>query len=442
MLGSITSHFRTPLRGLLFLTALSLGSAFFCNIKAVPHWIRRSLAMAPLLVFLLCLLLSRCKFTGDGPFNFRFNAFVVNGNGTAEINRVYLNKNSDGNFTDANARDAVPSDADRSTGVALGDLDGDGNLDAFVANSPLQENRVYLNKNGDGNFTDANARDAAPSDVHQSTGVALGDLDGDGNLDAFVVNGEDTGQINRVYLNKNGDGNFTDANARDAVPSDVHRSTGVALGDLDGDGNLDAFVVNNGQNRVYLNKAGDGDFKDINARTPVSTDAHGSTAIALGDLDGDGNLDAFVVNFNEVNRVYLNKNGDGDFKDINAHTAAPSDAHPSTGVALGDLDGDGNLDAFVVNSTQVNRVYLNDGAGNFTDANAYDAAPSDTNLSRGVALGDLDGDGNLDAFVVNFNQVNRVYLNKNGDGNFTDANARDAAPSDAKGSLGVGLGQF
>ena len=172
---------------------------------------------------------------------------------------------------------------------------------------------------------------------------------------------------------------------------------------------------------------------------------HDSRGVALGDLDGDGNLDAFVVNYSdsEPNRVYLNKNGDGDFKDINAHTAVPSDMHFSRGVALGDLDGDGNLDAFVANSpSQVNRVYLNkNGDGNFTDANARDAAPSDAHQSTGVALGDLDGDGNLDAFVVNFNQENRVYLNKNGDGNFTDANAHDAS-SDAEDSLGVGLGQF
>jgi hypothetical protein len=92
-------------------------------------------------------------------------------------------------------------------------------------------------------------------------------------------------------------------------------------------------------------------------------------------------LDAFVVNYGQVNRVYLN-NGLGAF----SGSDATADTRSSRGVALGDLDGDGDLDAFVANY-HVNRVYLNDGSGSFSGSDAT----ADAHLSYGVALGDLDG---------------------------------------------------
>ncbi len=126
-------------------------------------------------------------------------------------------------------------------------------------------------------------------------------------------------------------------------------------------------------------------------------------------------LDAFVVNHNEVNRIYTN-DGTGVFS---VHDAS-GDTGASGGVGLGDLDGDGDLDAFVVNDGS-NQIYTNDGAGVFSVSDAS----GDTKNSRGVSLGDLDGDGDLDAFVVNNSQTNRVYTN-DGNGVFS---VRDASPN-------------
>ena len=131
-------------------------------------------------------------------------------------------------------------------------------------------------------------------------------------------------------------------------------------------------------------------------------------------------LDAFVVNCGQYNHVYLS-DGDGSFTvhEVTASGDGSSSRDGSWAVALGDLDGDGHLDAFVANSGR-NRVYINDGAGAFT---GYDVGTDEDN-SRGVALGDLDGDGDLDAFVVNIGTdysggINRAYLNhgdSDGDG--------------------------
>ncbi|MCI0586491.1 MAG: FG-GAP-like repeat-containing protein, partial [Planctomycetes bacterium] len=106
----------------------------------------------------------------------------------------------------------LPADADGTMAVALGDVDGDGDLDAFVGNAFGQQNRLYLN-GGSGVFTDVTATNL-PALIDDTGAVALGDVDGDGDLDAFVGNGlafGGSGQ-NRLYLN-GGTGVFTDVTA-------------------------------------------------------------------------------------------------------------------------------------------------------------------------------------------------------------------------------------
>ncbi|MBU1537941.1 VCBS repeat-containing protein [Myxococcota bacterium] len=280
----------------------------------------------------------------------------------------------------------------KSRSVSLGDLDGDGDLDAFVANE-YQGNRVWLN-DGSGNFTDSGQSLGSL----QRWSVSLGDLDGDGDLDAFVAN---SAQGIRIWLN-DGNGNFTDSGQNFGCVNCLS----VKLGDLDGDGDLDAFEAgSNLGNRVYFND-GNGLFTD----SGQSLGNYNGYSVSLGDLDGDGDLDAFVGNYDQGNRVWLN-DGSGFFTDSGQSLGSSY----SWSVGLGDLDGDGDLDAFVANSGQPNRVWLNDGTGVFTDSGqslgGFD--------SFSVSLGDLDGDGDLDAFVANYGQGNRVWLN-DGTGVFTD----------------------
>ncbi|HEX8681119.1 MAG TPA: FG-GAP-like repeat-containing protein [Ardenticatenaceae bacterium] len=306
-----------------------------------------------------------------------------------------------------------------SQGVALGDMDGDQDLDAVVANLTEGET-VWLN-NGAGSFT---PHPTTPDfEAGNSQDVALGDLDGDGDLDAiFAIDNGSQGGPETVWLN-DGAGNLT---AHPTTPTfGAEGSMAVALGDLDGDQDLDAVVANYyyQPETVWLND-GAGNFSP-HPTIPTFFDNSLSQDVALGDLDGDGDLDAVLAEAsgNGPEAVALN-DGTGGFT---LHPATPRfGANDSYDVALGDIDGDQDLDALIANLGNFDSpgyewhetVWLNDGAGNFT---AHPTTPHfGGEYSEALALSDIDGDADLDAVAANTasTSAETVWLN-DGAGNFT-----------------------
>jgi hypothetical protein len=316
-----------------------------------------------------------------------------------------------------------------SRDAALADLDGDGDVDAFVA-AFNSANRVWLN---DG-FAGFNSNGQALGNAG-SEGVALGDLDGDADADAFVANSDGP---SRVWLN-DGTGQFSDSGQSLGTGDARH----VALGDLDGDSDLDAFVARNGGNEVWFND-GSGNFS--NSGQSLGT-LYGHVVV-LGDLDGDGDLDAFVgngISGPQADKVWLN-DGNGNFTD----SGQSLDGAWTYGADLGDVDGDGDLDAFTASwSPAGNKVWLNGGNANFTDSGQSLGSMA----ALGVALGDVDEDGDLDAVVANNTpEPGRVWLN-DGSGNFSDSGqalgdgtttgyAPALADLDGDGDLDLLVGQF
>jgi len=320
----------------------------------------------------------------------------------------------------------LPLDDGWSWDVATGDVDGDRDLDIIFANQG--QNLLYVG-DGSGAFSDISSTNF-PGNRNLSWGVALGDVDGDGDLDAVFAN---TNQ-NELYLN-DGSGLFSDVTLT-SLPEDSDDSRGVALGDVDGDGDLDIVFANRlTRNHLYIND-GHGVFQDVPVSQFPGDDAN-TRGVIMGDVDSDNDLDVVFANKDFQNLLYLN-DGSGVFTDVTP-TNFPRDYNNSRGIALGDVDGDGDLDIVFANRRLRNSLYLNDGSGVFEDATAI-LLPTHEDWSLDVAFGDVDGDRDLDILVANFTEQNELYLN-DGSGVFEEV-AATHLPADSDGSLGIVLGDF
>lgn len=314
------------------------------------------------------------------------------------------------------ARNWLFSIGPQTYAAALGDLDGDGDLDAFLANGENEvpvPNTVWLN-DGTGHFTDT--RQAI--DNRESVAVLLTNMDGDTDLDAVVAN---TGTIS-FYLN-NGTGNFTKA-SQEIGPDEGSYVLTPAVGDLNGDGLLDiiaggccgsVMTWDSGKEDVFLSydslwiNDGSGNYQ----RTNQSFDTYGTSTVALGDLDGDSDLDAVFGNngsiqdssknnrSNQPNSIYFN-DGQGNF--LNPPLLLGSAITFSA--ALGDVDGDGDLDIFFGNRED-DELWINQGglqtgnAGSFTLA----AKLQNEGRTRFIFLANLDRDNALDVVFVGEDKI-------------------------------------
>lgn len=301
--------------------------------------------------------------------------------------------------------------------VTHGDIDGDGDLDLAMGTTGGQV-RLKFN-DGTGQFSEQNAP-LTNGVGNNNEDVGFGDFDGDGDLDLMVVNGEHSSSAdlqNRLWLN-DGSGNFT---LGTTFPGTVPSNT-VAVADLDGDDDLD-FVVGNakyahytGQNQIFFND-GSGDFTAVDA---LGIDH--AQDLVLADLDGDDDLDAFIVSIGEANRVWLN-DGTGVFSDTGQMLGSQS----TTSAVAADFDGDGDLDVACGNHNQSNALWINDGSGNFT----LSAANLSSGATRAVGVIDPDGDGLLDVWVgngVNGPSADWVYQN-DGAGSFSRVQTLDSRTS-------------
>ena len=308
---------------------------------------------------------------------------------------------------------------DINRAMVCGDIDGDGDLDLVLGHvdnfqtGPAQ-NQLYVN-DGTGRYLDATIQQLPP--IADSTlAMALGDADGDGDLDLMVGNSG----LNRLYQN-DGNGAFTETTGR--LPTVSNRATyAVAFVDVDGDGDNDLVLGNSRQNELYLNN-GRGFFDDVTVRLPIDNDF--TRALAFGDVDGDGDNDLVLANTDnsgKQNRLYVN-DGSGRFTDATV-SGMPAATDRTHAVALGDVDNDGDPDIVFGNSNAPsgaqNTLYRNDGRGIFMDATAA-SLPQVEDATESLALRDADLDGDLDLLLANASQ-DRYYVN-DGAGSFADVTA-------------------
>jgi enediyne biosynthesis protein E4 len=398
-------------------------------------------------------------FNNDG----RLDIYLIQNGGpnSRSTNRLYRQE-ADGRFTDVSAGSGLDI-AGYCMGVAIGDVNNDGWPDVLV--TQYGGVRLFLN-NGNGTFTDI-TREAGLDGLLWGTSACFVDYDRDGWLDLVVVNYvnydpsmpcADTagrrdfcnpkafdGTVTKLYRNlgrskgtKARGVRFEDVTLQAGLGRTPGPGLGVLCADFNGDGWPDIFVANDGQpNRLWINQR-DGTFTEEALPRGVAYNgmgqAEGSMGVAIGDVDGNGLFDVFVTHLTGETNALWKQGPRGLFRDQTRGTGLANRQTQGTGfgAVLADFDHDGALDLALVNGrvtrgkpidaarlgpfwsryAERNRLFVNDGAGRFRDISAQNGPFCGTAaVARGLACGDLNGDGALDLLVTTVAGPARLYRN-------------------------------
>jgi enediyne biosynthesis protein E4 len=399
-------------------------------------------------------------FDNDG----RLDIYLLQNGGpdSGSTNRLF-HQLPDGTFQDVSAGSGLDV-AGFNMGVAVGDVNNDGFPDVLVTR--YGGIKLFLN-NGNGTFTDV-TKEAGLDNPAWGTSAAFFDYDRDGWLDLVVVNYLDYdptwpcttasgrpdycaprafgGRVSRLFHNLGKTAGAQGVRFEDVTEaSGLGRLAGPGLGvvcaDFDGDGWPDLFIANDGQpNRLWINRH-DGTFREEAVQRGVAFNALGQAeagmGVALGDVDGDGLFDLFVTHLTEETNTLWRQGPRGLFHDRTAGAGLAVSRGRGTGfgTVLADFDQDGALDVAVVNGrvsragkrepgasggldsfwrdyAERNHLFADDGMGHFRDISAANPALCGTaNVARGLAWGDLDGDGAPDLLVTTVAGPARLYRN-------------------------------
>ncbi len=352
-------------------------------------------------------------------------------------NRLYHQK-SDGSFEDVTKKAGLQGTG-YGMGVAVGDYDNDGYEDLYV--TAFGGNKLYHN-NGDGTFTDVTEK-AGVGGSGWSTSAAWVDLDNDGLLDLVVLRYLDwdfhdvwCGERKEGYrsychpdifqpatplvYHNDSNGHFTEVSQKTGL-SKPGKGLGIALADYDRDGHIDLFVANDSMVEFLYHNKGDGTFEEVGLASGAAVDANGRTYAGMGidfaDYNNDGLPDLVVTNLAGQTYALYQNAGDGNFNYVSDSSGFGriTQPHSGWGVAFMDYDNDGWKDLLIAQGHDLDTIELtfpnmryrepmllvrNTRQG-FVDMSAESGAIfSQPWVARGLAIGDIDNDGRLDAVVT------------------------------------------
>jgi hypothetical protein len=354
-------------------------------------------------------------------------------------NALYKN-NRDGTFTDVTQKAGVPGTA-YGMGVAVGDYNGDGFPDIYVAQYPRS---ILYRNNGDGTFTDVTEKAGVAAPGMSSSAVWF-DYDNDGRLDLFVCRfgafskanatfcgNKDTGahyycspkvvEPNSCWLfHNNGDGTFTDVSKSSGIAALKSRAWGVVAADINNDGWMDLFVANDGLENFLLVNRGGGKFEEDGLVAGVAYNSFGQARSGMGvdaaDYDSDGNTDLLVGNIDHEDFALYRNQGKEAFDDMAIRTGVGQATRllSGWGMKFFDFNNDGTLDLIFTNGHpdtmvkvhtpsvdyQMPMLLLQGTGTKFQNVSAQ-AGPAFARpiAGRGLALGDFDNDGAVDVLVA------------------------------------------
>ncbi len=411
--------------------------------------------------------------TGSGAAFFDYDSdgavdlYIVNGQTLAEAasgrggmpDQLFRNLGN-GEFVEV-TEEAGVGDRGWGGGAAAADYDNDGDVDLLVTN--YAEDALYRN-NGDGTFSEV-AEAAGVRDPRWGASAAFGDIDQDGFLDLYVANyiafdekllekldpkfciwrgvsvmcGPNglPGEVDALYRNR-GDGTFADVTREAGVYDAEGKGLGVTFVDIDSDSDADIYVANDSTPSYLFRNDGTGNFEDVALIAGVALSMYGKPQAGMGadagDFDSDGLPDLVVTTFQgDYNAVRRNE-GLGLFTDVSdaVGLTAPSFEKLGWGVRFVDVNGDGDLDLFVVNGhvypevdgagigesyRQQSQVFLNvvdpSGTRRFEEVTSEVGPGLEPPRSgRGLAFGDIDSDFDLDAFINNMGDVPALLVDE------------------------------